>query len=317
MELLVNDLSIHGQFQDLLTFRNAIDRLMAIRRIVRQSGRELHCHRNVAYAQVTPEKNMQEAVGTFSRDQQLALMPWLGKRGPFWEDTRHHCSDDYLEHSGDVVTDTALGEAAYCCLHGLDRRLVSLIPSRWTFCPVQVTWLRDNDAVQAADVLNYWDKQALAAVLDATPVPLASWADVEAAARIRFSSLTFAPDPFESLRGHPFGVGAAARILVLLGALERLKCCFDDKGQRTPDGHRLIQDHFGGEKKWFSDSSDTEKQTLKHRLTFPHPTRNDQDLFCPWHGKVNTPQLRIHFTWPVTSDNPLFVMYVGPKLTKR
>ena len=40
-------------------------------------------------------------------------------------------------------------------------------------------------------------------------------------------------------------------------------------------------------------------------------------LFCPWHGKVQTPQLRVHFSYPIRANEPLYIVYVGPKLTKR
>ena len=51
-------------------------------------------------------------------------------------------------------------------------------------------------------------------------------------------------------------------------------------------------------------------------MTFKHPTDASKTLFCPWHGKVQTPQLRVHFSWPVRADEPLYIVYVGPKITK-
>lgn len=96
-----------------------------------------------------------------------------------------------------------------------------------------------------------------------------------------------------------------------------MKDCFDDRGKRTPEGHTLYQKHFTGDKAWFSDSSDTEKARFKNELIFKHPANPNEVLFCPWHGKVKTPQLRIHFSWPIREDQPLYIVYVGPKITKR
>ena len=73
----------------------------------------------------------------------------------------------------------------------------------------------------------------------------------------------------------------------------------------------------GGRGAMFSDSSDTEKDDFASELRFRHPDRPDERLFCPWHGKVQTPQLRVHFSHPIRADVPLYVVYVGPKLTKR
>ncbi len=317
MELLANDLSIHGQFPDVTTFRIAISRVMAIRQLARRFGRELHCHRNIAHTQVTQTLSMSQAIGAFSVDERRALIQWLTRQGPFWEDTRVHRPDDYLESNEIVVTDSAVGEAAYCCFHGIERHLVSLVPSSWHFSPVLVTWIADFGAGRIVEVVNHWDPNGVEAVLQVAPVPLASWKQLETVAAARCPNLTFSPDSFEHLLGHPFVHGAAQRLLVLLDTLHRLKGCLDEHGQRTPEGKRLYQDHFTGDKAWFSDSSDAEKRDFRTELTFRHPTLDDQSLFCTWHGKVKTPQLRIHFSWPVGPDEPLHVVYVGPKITKR
>jgi hypothetical protein len=42
-----------------------------------------------------------------------------------------------------------------------------------------------------------------------------------------------------------------------------------------------------------------------------------EKIFCTWHGKVKTPQYRIHFSWPISAVAPLYVVYIGPKITKR
>ena len=79
---------------------------------------------------------MPQAVQALERNSRRALMLWLSRRGPFWEEAREHGGDDYLDcfqYRGRIVTDTAVGEAAFCTLHGLDRGLVSLIPSSWGF----------------------------------------------------------------------------------------------------------------------------------------------------------------------------------------
>ena len=99
--------------------------------------------------------------------------------------------------------------------------------------------------------------------------------------------------------------------------LHDLKNCFDDRGQRTPEGHETYRKHFTGKKAWFSDSSDSEKADFRRDLTFSHPADAGETLFCTWHGKVKTPQLRIHFSWPVHAAEPLYVVYVGPKITRR
>ena len=102
VDLLFNDLSIHGQFPDVAAFRGAINRVMTMREVARSRyGRELQCHRNVAHAPVTRGLSMPQAVQGLSRDKRSALMQWLARSGPFWEDYRQHGSDDYLEETLD------------------------------------------------------------------------------------------------------------------------------------------------------------------------------------------------------------------------
>ncbi len=113
MELLVNDLSINGQFPDVPSFKNAIGRVMAMRDLARQFGSELHCHRNLSHAQVTRELGMPQAIQRLEPAERSALTQWLTRHGPFWEDERVHGPDDYLECDDQVVTDTAVGEVAF------------------------------------------------------------------------------------------------------------------------------------------------------------------------------------------------------------
>ena len=316
MELIFNDCSIHGQFPSLEVFRDTIGRVMTIRETARRFGRELQCHRNVVNAQVTQDLTMPQAVQALSSDKRRSLMQWLTRRGPFWEDAREHSEDDYVECNGEVVTDTAVGEAAFCLIHRIDRSLVSLDPSDWLISPLSVNW-HDDAGVKSVEVLNYWDPGEVEAALESAPVQLESWNDLESVARLRCPDLTFSDDSFALLRGHPFGKGAAERLLVRLNVLHTLKNSFNEHGERTPEGHALYQKHFTGDKAWFSDSSDIEKARFESELTFSHPTNPAQRLFCTWHGKVKTPQLRIHFSWPIRANEPLYVVYVGPKITKR
>ena len=316
MELLLNDLSLHGQFSDAVAFRESLATVMAMRRIAGNFGRELYAHRNVVNCRITPDLSMFEALQALPRrDEKASLLGWLSKHGPFWDDDTRHGPDDYLECGDRIVTETAPGEAAYCAMRRVDRRLVSFTPSDWEYSPVAVQLVA---AVPAGiEVPNYWQPPALESALQQAEPPIGSWAELETAARMRFQRLTFAHDCFSSLEGQPFAIGAKDRIISRLDVLHRLMGEVDAAGQRTAAGHQLYQDHFTGDRGWFSDSSDTEKNEFRGRLTFPHPDRPGEYLFCTWHGKVNNPPFRIHFAWPEHPGAPLFVTYVGRKLTLR
>lgn len=318
MDLLVNDLSLHGQFQDLAAFRDSIRRVMLIREISRRYRRALYCHRGLANGQVTPDERMRAVVRALPMNEQRAVMAWLSKHGPFWDDDRQHDGGDWYECAGEIVTDTAVGEAAHCILNGIDRGLVSLQPSSFEFDPVRVEWVFADGNRASVGVRNYWEPEAVEACLAVAPPALASWAALEELSISRFVDLRFAKNAFEPLRrGQPFNQRVAERILFRLEVLHCLKQCFDEDGSRTKEGHALYQQHFTGDKGWFSDSSDAEKEESRSELTFPHPDAQGESLFCTWHGKVKSPQYRIHFSSPVTAASPLYVVYVGPKISKR
>lgn len=290
---------------------------MAMRKLARQFGRELYCHRNLSHAQVTRDLTMPQVIQRLEHAEKSALMQWLTRHGPFWEDERVHGPDDYLECNNQVVTDTAVGEVAFRCFYGADSRLVSLIPSYWEYTPLSVWWRLTDGGDHDINVANHITVEDLEVALRSAPAPIESWDHLALTSQARFHNLTFFATAFDSLRGLPLAPGAVQRIIERLDVLERLKCCFDQRGERTPEGHRLYQAYFTGDKSWFSDSSDAEKNEFQTELTFKHPEIDGETLFCTMHGKVKTPQIRIHFSWPVRANVPLYVAYVGPKITKR
>ena len=259
---------------------------------------------------------MNQVIQTFPREEQSALRNWLTKHGPFWDEMRLHGSDDYLECNTEIVTDTAVGEAAYCSIAGIDRRLVSIIPSQWEYSPITVTVVTDTPT--SLEVANYWDPSELEADLQGAEPPIMSWSQLEAVSRAKFQCLQFSRECFRPLDGQPFVHGAAERIINRLDILNRLMESVDAYGNRTEEGDQLYRDHLDRGNDRFSDSSGQEKIDFKQELTFPHPGANGRFLFCPWHGKVSKRSpFRIHFSWPVAAGEPLYVVYVGLKITRR
>ena len=167
------------------------------------------------------------------------------------------------------------------------------------------------------EVENWRDVVALENQLrDALP-PFQSWSGLERTATNRFASLTFANDCFKPLVGLSFAKAASDRILVLLDILDKFVRAFDENGRRTCEGHRIYQDYFTGFNAPFSDSSDTEKREFRDQLTFPHPKGAGQSLFCTWHGKIRHMTLRLHYSWSERAGEPIYVVYIGPKITRR
>ena len=313
MELMLNELSIHGQFYDVAKLQDALNRIVAMRKLVHRFGREIYCHRGTLNRPARAETPL---IQMLPREQQRAIRVWFD-RGPFWDESSKHDSDDLFGCNDEVVTDFGLAESAYSKSIGFDRRMVSVSPSEWNYTPITVNWIRQNGAQEEISVCNYWDYSTLKVALEQSASPPKSWRELEDAARKRFVNLKFTPDSFSDLEGRSFHpANVPNKILQLLDVLDRIMRA----GLGSKVGQDLHAKRFQGDKAWFSDSSDREKNNrkFKEKLTFNVADTNDYH-FCTWHGKVATPHgpIRIHFTWPVPPGGQLYVVYVGDKLTRR
>ena len=319
MEFFANEISVHRQFHDLLTFEDALGRLMGMRGVARRFGRDVYCHREFVVKEPVPGIPMLEAAQRLAVDKRRALLSWLTHHGPFWDDIRRHDADDWLECRGEIVTDSAVGEAAYRTMHGVECALISATPSDWDYSPVEVSWSREGEGLddRTATIENWRDSVALEARLQDAAPPIRSWRDLEDVAKARFRSLTIVDQCFEPLAGVSFARSAADRFLVLLEILNRLAKAFDACGVPTLESTAIYRDYFADENALFTDSSNSEKSQFRDRLAFPHPDSPGESLSCTWHGKVYRMTLRLHFSWPIRADEPVYVVYAGPKLTKR
>ena len=319
MELFANELSIERQFREVALFQSALSRLLSLREVAREFDREVRCHRG--FAQIEPIGGMpfRRAIQGMDLDRVRTVMQWLDHSGPFWDEERHHGEDDWVESSDQLVTGTAVGEAAYRVWEGEACGLVSARPGSWDFSPVPVTFRPTDGAgeTRRVDLENWREPPELRQRLERSEPPVASWNAMKAAATRRFSALRFSVDCFDSLGGVPFNRSAARRVLHLLLVLNRLAVEFHDDGSRTAEGHRIHQQYCTGETALFSDSSEREKSKFPKELTFPHPDAPGSTLSCPWHGKERHSLLRLHFSWPIRAGEPVYVVYVGRKLTAR
>ena len=324
MDLLFNDLSIHEQFHDLDSFHQALERLIKMRAAAKRFDREVYCNSNLVNTNPGRNFSMQQAVNRLQdKNKRRAIMLWLTKSS-FWDapEQRNHSENDLLEcvnQDHQVVTDTAVGEAAFRMLDGSTCGIVSIKPSDWEFSPVNVIY-RDGSGQsggQSVDIDNFLDLSTLKSNLqDAEPL-IRSWSALKNTALSQFSRLTFAEDCFEPLAKLPFAQSSAKTLVARLDVLSQLADARDKDGVQSIEGQQIYENYFTGENALFSDSSDQEKQRFREKLTFPHPERPDHQLFCPYHGKEKHSQLRLHFSWPIQPGQPVYVVYIGPKLTKK
>jgi hypothetical protein len=140
-----------------------------------------------------------------------------------------------------------------------------------------------------------------------------SWSLFIALMARRYTHLRFCASVIENLTD-PYDEVIADTANHLLSVLNELKQCFDCYGRRTERGNELIEMYFRGYNAKFSDESETKKVEFNNELTFPIALH--ETLFCPFHGKINRKRYRLHFSWPIRHNEPLYVVYLGPKITK-
>ncbi len=324
MDLLFNDLSIHEQFHDIDSFHQALARLMEMRSAAKRFDREVHCNSNLVNISPGQRFSMQQMINQLGdKNKRRVIMLWLTK-GPFWDaqEQRKHSENDLLEcvnQDHQVVTNTAVGEAAFRMLGGSACGIVSIKPSDWDFSPVNVIYQDGNgqSGGQSVDIDNFLDLSTLKSNLQNAEPLIRSWSALKNTALSQFSRLIFAEDCFEPLAKLPFAQSSAKTLVARLDVLSQLADARDKDGAQSIKEKQIYENYFTGKNALFSDSSDQEKQRFRKKLTFPHPKRPGHKLFCPYHGKEKHSLLRLHFSWPIQPGEPVYVVYIGPKLTKR
>lgn len=319
MQLLANELSLHSQFHTVSDFHAAMGGLMAMRRVASNFDVEVECHRS--FSERTPIKGVpfQKALFRFPLGERRIIANWLLQTGPYWENGHRHGEDDYFEFDGEIVTDCSVAEAAFRTLLGVECGLLSITPSDWCMSPTEVRWTYGNTKAdhEIVEVFNCWSVEMLEEYLNQRSTSISSWNELGVFCRTHFVNLVFSEDCFSQMGRLPFAKCAANRLRHLFSILDDLVSERDQFGSRTRLGHELFRNNFTGDRALFSDSSDTEKRQFECDLTFKHPTNPSKTLFCTWHGKVRHQELRLHFAWPTEPDGPAYVVYVGPKITKR
>jgi len=317
---LLNDVSLHGQFTSSSQVIAALRRVYEIRRELVKAAFSLEVAKTVSGRPATAGRTLRQVLfETGSRDLRALVLAWFDRDGPFWDTPPMHNPGEYFECLEEVVADSALAEAAML-LFMVDVDVVdtvSFTPSRFQADPLVVRWRERQGGDLEFRIRNHTETGPVRWRLAELEQPPRSWPEMLLQLKRRCPLLLFSEDIVGQL-GTTFYPAVAERSRVLLSALNELV-----RARRDGDEKAFNQLHSSlthGQRARFSDSSDRERSDaqFKRWMTFKHPRRGDL-IFCPWHAKIQAQQFRIHFEWPIPSDSkePLFVAYIGPKITRR
>lgn len=313
----LNEYSLHGQFKSIREFVPSLKEILKCRDEINKSGYHLYCGREISNRYVLDNESFQTCVMKMRQapDIKRTVMLWISKEGPFWNDLREHSADDYFECNGeDIITDTSLGEAAFRIANNRNSSTVSFFPSKYETTPLRVTWFKAEGDKQLIQILNFWTFDTLRKYLGQQKTPIKSWSELINRSKSDFPHLTFSDDLSDFLKAEPFNSSIAKRVTELLEILNTLKTCFDAQGKMTKEGNEIRQKYFRKKDPVFSDESDSNKNDFEKDLTFNNP--DGDPIFCPFHGKIRHRQFRLHFSWPIKYNEPLYIAYIGPKITK-
>lgn len=320
MRWYLNDSSLQGQFS---TAREFVDEIAALARLKARfpaSGFQLYCTSKLALTKVTREASCSEAILRAAQvDEKRLILSWIAKSGPFLEEDRMHEEDDYFEFEGLDVTDHGLGEAARREKNRDDSGVFSFTGGTINFerTPLVVQHGLPEDPFGHIHIPNVWEVPHLEERIRGISAEPQNWKELLQVCRSRFELLMIPDSVQERIERETFYPVVARRTLVLLQTLHIIVSGRSAQGSLNEKALSLWQQHSQGGKAWFTDESEGNKHKFKNEMTFPDPENPSNRLFCPWHGKIKTPQFRIHFEWPVPpGQSRLKILYIGPKITK-
>jgi hypothetical protein len=280
---------------------------------------QLYCSRLLHSRQITPTMDFRQAVrATRDHNFNQLVLAWINKTGPFWDDDRQYNPDDYFEYQSHDVTDQGLGEASRRELAGINAGVFSFqgSPLQFTTDSLAVQQGLSEEPINFIDITNCWTTDQLIQSIQNSKTYYC-WQDVRAEIKLRFEGLIISDNVMDSLLSTPFSQQVMKRIFELLHVLDQIVMQSDANGQLSESGMNLLQEHFIGEKAWFTSESETNKQNFRREMTFSDPVDTSEKIFCHWHGKIKIFQIRIHFQWPrPMGQSKIKVVYIGPKITK-
>lgn len=280
----------------------------------------LFCSRSFFQRPATPDRDCHGVVaGHASREERGIILAWMTKNGPFLEDDRYEEEHDYFEFEGSDVTDQGLGEAARRIGASQLATVFSFIGGAINFerTPLSVQHGLAESPIKFLAVPNVWDSQSLLEGAQGSLPDPTSWETMVEYANLTFDRVLVSDAILTQLSGTTFYPAVSRRVIELLRILQNYMEGRRQDGTAGQRSNEIHQQFFTGERARFTDESSNNKNEFRHEMTFKDPEDQSRTIFCPWHGKIQTPQFRIHFEWPVPPNQTrLKVMYVGPKITK-
>jgi hypothetical protein len=317
MDWILNDLSLDNQFIDIDDFVEKMSTFLRVKSGNNVLDKRLLCSRDIGNVEIVKGLTSSHVVmKRVPHDIKSQILSWTSKNGPFWSDERSDNPDDYFEHESIDVTDQGLGE---CSRRAYNDKCVNSysFEGKYSKTPLIVQHGLKEEPLGLYDICNIWGISDLqASANEAVPKPTC-WIDAIDRLKDMFPCLVLSGLVYDQMSSVPYSDGNFEGMCERFRVLTEYLNSRDSEGSHTAKTEEILKNHFQGDKAWFSDESDQNIIDFDKALTFKDLFDEKNKLF-PFHGKIKTPQLRIHIEWPIPPiRKKVQVVYIGPKLTKR
>jgi hypothetical protein len=309
MDFYLNELSLHSQFISADLFEDSLKAVLNCKEVINKFDHNLYINYSLHQSRVSAELTFKDAVFKLENNLKRYVANWINKAGPFLDDNLH---DGNFTFNNTNINGSSLAHAAFKNYNSSSTSELSFTPSNFNLSPLTVEWSTKTDK-KSIDVLNFWGEDELQSFFAAQQPKIGSWESLLNYSKDNYTNLYFADNLLEILRPEPFSKAITERVMELLSVLNEFEGCLKNKNIERIN--EIRSNYFMGENACFTDESQGNKRKFKKELTFKHPEKQTR-LFCPFHGKIKHLYFRIHFNWPKKTSEKLYIVYIGPKITK-
>ena len=319
MDYFLNELSLENAFESQNHFEECLKPFIEFLKNNETIKSELLLSNKIRGLLIYGKESFYQCLcGISDRDYKVFAFSWLDK-SQYWESERSVVEDDYFEYKSKCVTDFSLGEAARKYTLGEDACIVSS-DCKEEFCcdSIDIVHGFEGNIINELSIGNIHNLEVLSTHFSGNIPEPRKWPEFIEQIRDRYGNLIFHDNIIDALEKQPLDDKVIKGSGRLLGTLDKLVEETNEDNSFSPRGQEIYNKHFVGEKAWFTAESETNKNDFKEKLTFTDPSDSSKSLFCHFHGKIKTPQYRIHFEWErPPGQRKIKVVYIGPKITKK
>lgn len=325
MQVYLNELSLNGQFQNEHDFYEWLSSLLVLRDNYLSFSSQFFCLRSVLEKKATPTMTMREAVKEKKfRDYESKVIQWLSRSGPFISTTEnnsficYHNDQDLMSSSIEYIVSNGLHEDSF------NTYLLSFPDSEnFSYSPLKLILLSDESGTDVSLCLKNFisltdlEEEIKNNIKNHSPdfFECSSWQGFYDYVSKEFISVELPKRVLSLLEKETFNEVICKSSLKLIKVLNDLILSLNDDGLFTPKTNEIIAMYFTGGRALFTTESRTNKNDFEKEMTF---SVNDNEVFCPWHGKISHNNFRMHFSYPlIKGQNKIHIVYLGPKITKK